>query len=137
MYKGPTGPTTTAKDIGGVFVKAIIAMPNLRELHVDLIYADFNDISLKLRAAFRASQPVFRSIKLLKLVKVSNAAFLIDACISLRTLIVDHPQKYWKRTLATLANRPGVCQVELDSNGTNWTASRFNGSSTPEISTLL
>ncbi len=99
-------------------------MTNLSELNLNF---DLNEsISSALCEAFQSSKAEFPSIQTLELLRVPNAAFILKACPSLKTLVTSHLKIGWKKTLGPIPSMKSLTRFEMDPDE-SWTVKRLEG----------
>ena len=106
------------------FVNALVAMPKLSELNLNL--GDQSKSISTLGKAFKSSNATLPTIQTLELRAAPKAAFILKACPSLKTFIAFHIEKGWKSTFAPLPSMETIRQVEIDTSQ-NWTLRRLQG----------
>lgn len=116
--------STPPVDLGHSFVAALVAMPKLEALSLNLE----NDESRtsNIRTAFRTSKTILPTIKVLEALEVPNAAFLLRACPSLEKFTTLYPNKQWKKTFEGVAAMSNIQAVWM-TNNKGWKPAHFQG----------
>ena len=103
---------------------ALANLPRLVELHIDF---NFNEqLCSNLRKAF-TNRELTLPVKTLGLVEAPNAAFAIESCPHLRTLIATKLEERWTETLAPLLTMTALHQLEIYPDEFSWTYSDIRG----------
>lgn len=116
--------STPPADLGHSLVAALVAMPKLEALSLNLE----NDESRtsNIRTAFRASKTTLPNVKVLEALQVPNAAFLLRACPSSEKFTTLYPNKQWKKTFEAVAVMPNIQAVWM-TNHKGWKSAHFQG----------